>query len=99
VSWTDILTPHGWTLLHTAADVGFWRRPGKTEPSPSATTNYKGCDLLYVFSSNAYPFEPETTYSKFAAFATLNCGGDYRLAAQRLARLGFGERVIDRRAK
>ena len=49
----------------------------------SATTNLGGHDRLYVFTSST-PFEPETSYSKFAAFAVLNhC---WRLPRGRTAR-------------
>jgi hypothetical protein len=94
VSWSDFLTPYGWKLLHELEGVGYWRRPGKTDLWASATTNYAGSDLLYVFSSNAFPLEPDTTYSKFGAFSELCCNDDYRLAANRLNALGFGERVF-----
>jgi hypothetical protein len=63
----------------------------------SATTNYAGSDLLYVFSSNAHPFEPETAYDKFAAYALLE-HGDFQAAARLLALKGYrqskpGERL------
>jgi hypothetical protein len=35
---------------------------------------YAGSDLLYVFSSNAWPFEPEAAYTKFSAYALLEQG-------------------------
>jgi hypothetical protein len=54
----------------------------------SATSGYCG-DHLYVFSSNAYPFEPGRAYSKFAAFTLVNCGGDFSTAASILARQGY----------
>ena len=44
---------------------------------------------LYVFSSNAHPFEPERAYRKFAAYALLNTGGDFSKAAMILARQGY----------
>ena len=50
----------------------------------------KGRDLLYVFSSNAAPFEPEKGYSKFAVYALLNHGGDFTAAARALAAEGYG---------
>ncbi len=90
-TWDEILVPHGWRPLFTArAGVRFWRRPGKAE-GWSATTNYAGSDLLYVFSSST-PFEPERGYNKFSAYAVLDHGGDFAAAARTLATRGYGER-------
>jgi Bifunctional DNA primase/polymerase, N-terminal len=85
--WPDILLPHGWRVVVHRGEVTLWRRPGKNH-GISATTGHCG-DRLYVFSSNAYPFEPERAYSKFAAFTLLNCGGDFIKAATMLACEGF----------
>jgi putative DNA primase/helicase len=93
--WPAILEPHGWQLLRTSGVVRFWRRPGKQRGSWSATTGYcrssDGCDLLHVFSANAFPFQPRGSYSKFRAYVLLNHQGDYRAAVRELPRLGFGK--------
>ena len=81
-SWHDILEPHGWLPVYRDGDEVFWRRPGKSE-GISATTNYQGSNLLYVFSSST-ELEPDTGYTPFAAFAILNYGGDFSRAAQSL---------------
>jgi hypothetical protein len=65
-----------------------WEFATRVKNGISATTGYCG-DLCYVFSSNAYPFDPELAYSKFTAFALLNCGGDFIKAATMLACEGF----------
>jgi hypothetical protein len=91
--WWDILGPHGWTRVGERGEVTLWKRPGKCEQGCSATTNYAGSEMLYVFSSNAWPFEPEKAYSKFAAYAWLEYGGDFSAAARALATLGFGARI------
>jgi len=83
-TWNEILAPHGWAVVGTRGEEALWRRPGK-DFSFSATTNYKDSDVLYVFSTNAYPFEHETAYSKFRAHAILNHSGDYKAAARALA--------------
>ncbi len=84
-SWAEILEPHGWRLNNVLDDgTEYWTRPGKTD-GVSATTNYGGSDLLYVFSSNAEPFEEQKGYAKFTAYALLNHGGDYRAAAKELS--------------
>lgn len=94
-SWHEILTPHGWTCV---AD-GLWRRPGKTTGVSASTkaTSKAGNELLRVFSSNAHPFEADTSYGKFAAFATLNHSGDFAAAAAALGSNGFGEQTAPRR--
>jgi hypothetical protein len=69
----------------------YWRRPGKIGPGISATTNYGGSHLLYVFSTNAAPFEPDTAYTPFAAYALLEHRGDFTAAARALALCGNGE--------
>jgi hypothetical protein len=79
--WGDILTEHGWVPVYYNGGTGYWRRPGKTE-GISATTNHDGTDILYVFSSSAVPFEPDTGYSKFTAYTLLNFGGDFKAAAR-----------------
>jgi len=89
--WPAILEPHGWTAVYTAGGETYWRRPGKDE-SWSATTNYRGSDLLYVFSTST-EFEAERGYGKFSAYAVLAHGGDYTRAAAALADQGFGTKL------
>lgn len=90
-SWAKILEPHGWTALRDGDDVIYWRRPGKTDESHAATTNHLNSDRLHVFSSNADPFEPDCSYSKFSAYALLNHSGDFYAAAADLRRRGYGK--------
>jgi putative DNA primase/helicase len=87
VSWEDVLQPHGWRVVGHRVGVTLWCRPGKKD-GISATTGYCG-DLLYVFSSNAAPFEPMRAYRKFTAFTLLNAGGDFFRAATMLACQGY----------
>jgi len=87
VRWEDILLPHGWRVIGHRGEVTLWCRPGKKD-GISATTGHCG-DHLYVFSSNAHPFQLERAYSKFTAFALLNAGEDFVKAATMLACQGF----------
>jgi hypothetical protein len=87
VSWEDILMLHGWRVAGRRGEVTLWCRPGKKD-GISATTGHCG-DHLYVFSSNAFPFEPERVYSKFTAYTVLNFNGDFRKANTALAALGY----------
>lgn len=90
---TDVLGPHGWELHHEAGGTLYVTRPGKSaREGHSATIGHSkdGADRLYVFSAAAAPFEMETPYTKFAAWALLNHGGDYQAAARELGRTGYG---------
>jgi hypothetical protein len=87
-TWPEILEPAGWRHVYDRGDVGYWRRPGKTH-GVSATTNLRGKDRLYVFTSST-PFEPEKCYSKFAAYAVVRHGGDFAAAARDAAALKHG---------
>ncbi|HVS37791.1 MAG TPA: bifunctional DNA primase/polymerase [Gemmataceae bacterium] len=92
-TWEEILTPHGWMPMSQHGDKALWRRPGKAGRGWSATTGHcrtDAGDLLYVFSSNAAPFEPERSYSRFAAYTLLNHGGDYAAATRALGERGYG---------
>jgi hypothetical protein len=95
-SWADILQPAGWKFVYERGGCSYWKRPDKAEPGVSATTGVRpecNTDLLYVFSTNAGPLQPDTSYSKFAAYAVLNHQGNYGTAAKALAALGFGDDV------
>jgi hypothetical protein len=89
-SWTDILTPHGWTRINK----DLWRRPGKTKGWSASTkcTSKSGRELFKVFSSSASPFAADGKYNKFAAYTLLNHGGDFKAAARALYDRGFGKR-------
>ncbi len=82
-AWEKILIPHGWVLVRMINGQGQWRRPGKKSPGISATTNYAGNDLLYVFSTSTL-FEPERGYTKFTAYTILEHDGDFSAAARAL---------------
>lgn len=88
-TWDEILKPHGWSAVRRRGDVTHWRRPGKDDKGISATTGFTG-DKLYVFSSNAAPFDPGRVFSKFTAYGRLNHGGDFASAARDLRAKGFG---------
>ena len=70
-------------------EVTYWRRPDKTK-GVSATTGYGGTNLLYIFTSSAPPFEPDTAYSPFGAYALLEHDGDFQRAAKVLHNRGYG---------
>lgn len=96
-SWDEVLCPHGWVSMRSSGGVAFWTRPGKGT-GVSATTGFCRSDsaggLLYVFSTNAWPFEAERAYNLFGAYALLEHNGDFRKAAGGLARLGYGSATV-----
>jgi hypothetical protein len=92
MSWHEILTPHGWTFVGTGNwEGGSYKklRHATATHAHSATIGYGG-DWLHVFSDRT-PFEQGRSYTKFGAYALLNCGGDFSEAARRLRALGFGK--------
>ena len=88
-SWAELLSPHGWTHVFSRGDVSYWQRPGKSF-GVSATTNFGGSGLFYVFTSST-EFEPETSCTKFGCYAQLEHDGDYAKAALALSKRGYGE--------
>ncbi|MFL6209836.1 MAG: AAA family ATPase [Pyrinomonadaceae bacterium] len=88
-NWGELLERHGWSLVDVREGVEYWQRPGKVGPGISATVNFGGGNLLYVFSSNAAPFDSERAYTPFVAYALLEHGGDFSAAAKALAGHGY----------
>ncbi|WP_461371759.1 bifunctional DNA primase/polymerase, partial [Candidatus Darwinibacter acetoxidans] len=81
----DILKKHDWTIEKEESDKIHFRRPGKNKGN-SATFLFEP-RLFYVFSSNAYPFEEQKSYSPFAIFTLLECNGDFNESPKKLAEL------------
>ena len=86
--WQDLLTRHGWHDVSRPGwarrGVYYFQRPGKAGHAVSATYGRTGA-ALYVFSSNAAPFDADTAYTPFAASALLDHDGDYHAAARAIA--------------
>ena len=87
-SWDDILGKRGWSKVYTANGTTYWRRPGKSM-GISATTGRNDGDNLYVFTTST-EFDAEKPYSKFAAIAHLEHGGNFSACAKELRRQGYG---------
>lgn len=92
-TWEELLAPLGWTVVYRKGEATLWRRPGKTE-GISATTNFNGNDKFFVFTTSTQ-FASETSYSKFAFYATLKHGGDFKAAANNLRNLGYGAQTLN----
>jgi putative DNA primase/helicase len=93
--WRADVLGSGWRTVRESGEVLYLSRPGK-DAGVSATIGYckseRAGPKLYVFSTNAEPFESEKSYSKFEAYAVLYHAGDFRAAARELGRLGYGAR-------
>ena len=89
-SWAEILEPDGWTLHHVDPDgEHHWTRPGKERrDGTSATTGYKGSDVLKVFTSSHPHLEADATYTKLGYLAATRHGGDHAAAARALRAAG-----------
>ena len=86
-----LLKMHGWTYAETKGDGNeCWRRPGKTDGISATLRNVDGQWQFYVFSTNAYPFEANQSYSAFATYTMLEHNGDFELAAKTLGANGYG---------
>jgi len=92
-TWEELLTPLGWAVVYRKNEATVWRRPGKAE-GISATTNFNGNDKFFVFTTSTQ-FESETSYSKFAFYATLKHGGDFKAAANDLRNQGYGAQGLN----
>ena len=79
----DILLKHGWSIIKKESDKIHFKRPGKAEKTNSATFLLEP-RLFYVFSTNAFPFESECSYSPFAVYTLLEANGDFKQAVKQL---------------
>jgi putative DNA primase/helicase len=84
----DLLKDHGWTVFRDQNMGPLLSRPGVTNHCSARLFN---SGALYVFSSNAGPFNIEESYSPFGVYAELRHNGDYPMAAKALAAAGYGD--------
>ena len=91
-TWSEVLTPEGWTLGHIDRyGEHHWVRPGKDKrQGTSATTGYTEADNLCVFTSSV-PNLPPAQYTKLGYVAAVRFGGDMRAAALDMVRSGSTE--------
>lgn len=84
----DLLICHGWTPIRVDDGNEYFRRPNKNGTGWSASLKDR---VFYVFTSNAYPFEPNKAYSPFNVYTLLEHNGDYTAAANTLLQYGYGK--------
>lgn len=79
----QLLEKYGWRYAGKNGDNTYYTRPGK--PGGISASWHEKLRVFYVFTSNAPPLEPNKGYTPFALYATLECHGDFKEAARRLA--------------
>lgn len=93
-TWPQLLEADGAQVFRDRG-IGYveWTRPGKDRrDGMSATTGYKGSDVLKVFTDSWSPLRQGDTYDRFGYYATTQHNGDIRQATKALAALGYGEK-------
>jgi replicative DNA helicase len=83
------LEQYDWKFVKRQGDRIHLKRPGKTDTETSGNF-HEGKRKFFVFSSST-EFEPQKAYSPSDVFILLECAGDKKLAARRLAEMGFGQ--------
>jgi putative DNA primase/helicase len=85
-----LLEDDGWTCTVSRGDERYLLRPGKSGRGWSATLGVLAPKRLYVFSTNAHPFDHDRSYDPFGVYMRLKHGGDAKAAAKALAAMGYG---------
>ena len=85
----ELLSKHGWVQVSQGENER-WRRPDKDSGTSATLREVVDVPLLYVFSSNASPFESEQAYTPFSILTHLEHGGDYSACASHLRDEGYG---------
>jgi hypothetical protein len=88
----DLLKEEGWTRTFQDARGDYLLRPGKSGRGWSATLGIVGPKRLYVFSTNADPFDHDRSYDPFGVYMRLKHNGDGKAAAKALTEQGYGGR-------
>lgn len=90
-SWSDVLTPHGWTPARSYDGRTYWTRPGKRFGISAVSGGGDG-DYLYVWSTST-ELPAEEALSKWRVYALLDHAGDFSAAASALRRKGYGSPI------
>ncbi len=88
----DLMQSQGWAIERKHGDEYHLRRPGKKKGASAIWHDDKR--FLYVFSSNASPFDLSESYTPHAIYTALECGGlsaaNFTDSTRKLAADGFG---------
>lgn len=88
-TWEEILIPAGWTKGYTSKGNTVWTRPGKSSSLGYSASTKADTGNLWVFSTSTI-FDADKPYSKFAAYAAIHHGNDFKAAARDLRAKGYG---------
>ena len=78
-SWEELLPAYGWRRRSSRRGTRLLD-PARQRRGTSATTNYQGNDLLWVFTSST-ELDPDRSYDRFGFYAVMEHGGNFRAAA------------------
>lgn len=84
-----LLQEHGWRVVGRKGSKTVFLRPGQTTSQSSG--NYDHDKNWFSVFTTSTEFEPTKAYRPCYVFSTLECNGDFSLAAKKLSELGFGE--------
>jgi hypothetical protein len=90
-----LLEKHDWKYLRKGPRGELWQRPGGDHTSATLFSDRS----LYVFSSNAHPFDHSCRYDPFSIYSLLEHSGDWKAAAKALALAGYGAPLKKSEAK
>lgn len=90
VSWDELLASLGWKRIgrSTPSGIQYWRRPGKTD-GISGSTNWKGFDLFFPYTTSVDGITPNKGYTKFSLLVALKYNGDPATAARALVKENY----------
>jgi hypothetical protein len=89
-SISELIEAAGWIKIKSDGRGDLYRRPGKNNSYSARIFDDR---ILYNFSSNATPFEPDKAYTPFSVYTFLNHDGDFSAAAKELRRQGYGDQT------
>jgi hypothetical protein len=90
VSWTELLTSLGWKRVggNRTSGITYWCRPGKSD-GISGSTNWKGYNLFFPYTTSVDGITPNKGYTKFSLFTALKHNGDPSAAAKALVQENY----------
>lgn len=84
----ELLQRHGWIKVHTTPEKIYFRRPGNTDHDTSG--DYSHVLGRFAVFSTSTEFTARKAYKPYAVYTILECNGDFRLAAKKLLKQGYG---------
>jgi hypothetical protein len=90
IHWSELLTSLGWKAVGrpTRSGIQYWCRPGKRD-GISGSTNWKGYDLFFPYTTSVVGLTPNKGYTKFSLLVALKYGGDPHAAAVDLVKENY----------